>query len=172
MDVQIRAATADDVEDLARLLVEVNDLHAEALPQVYQRVEADRGTADYLRGQLAAEANRLFVAERAGDLVGYVALRLHQAPSIPIVVPRRTVVIETVVVGGAFRRRGVGEALVRRAHEWAAEQGIDQVELVVAEFNAAAIGLYERLGYATLWRRMWRSLSDRSPTEGGAEHGR
>ena len=169
MQVHIREATENDADGLSRLLVEVNDLHAEALPHVYRRVEAGGRTADLLRDQIADEGNRLFVAECAGQLVGYILLRLHQAPSLPILVPRRSLAIDTVVVTRAFRRRGIGEALVRRAHEWAADQGIDQAELVVAEFNAAAIELYEKLGYATLWRRMWGSLADRSPPAGGAD---
>jgi ribosomal protein S18 acetylase RimI-like enzyme len=167
--VLIRAATEKDAEDLSRLLIEVNDLHADALPQIYRRVEANGPTADFLRGQIAADGNYFFIAERAGEVVGYTSLRLHQAASVPVLVPRRSIAIDTVVVSRAYRRLGIGEALVRRAHAWAAEQGIDQVELVVAEFNAAAIGLYEKLGYATVWRRMWRSLADPSPTEEGTD---
>jgi ribosomal protein S18 acetylase RimI-like enzyme len=167
--VLIRAATEEDAEDLSRLLTEVNDLHADALPRIYRRVEANGPTADFLRGQIAAEGNHFFVAERAGEVVGYVSLRLNQAASVPVLVPRRSVAIDTVVVSRAYRHLGIGEALVRRAHEWADEQGIDQAELVVAKFNATAIKLYEKLGYATLWRRMWRSLADPSPTDEGTD---
>jgi ribosomal protein S18 acetylase RimI-like enzyme len=172
VSVLIREITADDVDELARLLVEVNDLHAEALPHIYQPVTVDDRTTDFLRSLLADQGNVLFVAEDAGQLVGYVAFRLVDAPSTPLHVPRRWVAIDTVVVRAAFRRQGIGEALVGRVHEWALEHGIDQVELVVAAFNAAAITFYETLGYTTVWHRMGRSLGNASPTQGWAEHDR
>jgi ribosomal protein S18 acetylase RimI-like enzyme len=69
----------------------------------------------------------------------------------------------------AFRRRGIGEALMEHAHAWAVDQGIHEVELGVAEFNAAAIALYEKLGYTTVSRRMARALADRARNEGAGE---
>jgi ribosomal protein S18 acetylase RimI-like enzyme len=164
MDVQIREATEGDVAGLARLLVEVNDLHVEALPHVFQRIEADESTVGELHEALSQEGSRIFVAEHAGALVGYVSLWSYQTPPFRIFVPRRVAEIDAVVVSRAYQRRGIGGALVRRAEAWAAEQGIEHIELVVHEFNATALALYEKLGYATLSRRMWRSLPYRSQT--------
>jgi ribosomal protein S18 acetylase RimI-like enzyme len=172
VSILIREITPDDIDGLTRLLVEANDLHAAALPHVFQRVEADEGTTDFLRNLMAEDTTYLFVAEDADQLVGYVAFRLLDAPSTPLHIPRRWVAIDTVVVGAAFRRQGIGAALVRRVHEWAVAQGIDQVKLGVAAFNAAAIAFYEKLGYTTVWNRMGRSLADGSPTQGWPEHGR
>ena len=169
MPMSIREATADDIADLATLLVEVNDLHASALPHIYRRVAADDQTASFLRSLLEEEETRLLVAEEAGQLVGYVALRLSQAPNTPVHVPRRWVIIDAVVVREAFRRRGIGEALMEHAHAWAVEQDIGEVELEVAEFNAAAIALYQKLGYTTVSRRMTRALADGARNEGAGE---
>ena len=168
MPVSIREATPGDAAQLAVLLAEVNHLHAEALPHVYRRIAADDQTADFLLSCLADDGTRLFVAEEAGWLVGYVALHVTYAPDTPVHLPRRWVLIDTIVVREAFRRRGIGQALVERAHAWAAQEGIDEVELKVAEFNAAAIALYEKLGYVTAFRRMGRTLADRPPDEGAS----
>ena len=54
--------------------------------------------------------------------------------------------IEDVYVAPSARRAGVGDALVTRAVERAAERGARRVELDCNEENAAALALYERHG--------------------------
>lgn len=46
-----------------------------------------------------------------------------------------------------------------RALDWAAERGIPRVQLNVREANGIAIGLYEKLGFATVSRVMSRAAS-------------
>jgi len=52
--------------------------------------------------------------------------------------------IEDVYVAPSARRAGVGDALVTRAIELAAERGARRVELDCNEENAGALALYER----------------------------
>lgn len=47
-----------------------------------------------------------------------------------------------------FRRRGVGDALVKHVVDWAAERDYDRVFLWVTDVNVAARRLYERNGFA------------------------
>ncbi len=56
--------------------------------------------------------------------------------------------IEDVYVAPSARRAGVGDALVTRAVERAAERGARRVELDCNEENAAALALYERHGFS------------------------
>ena len=160
MPVRIRAATANDIPNLAALQVEINDFHVAALPHIFRRVGADAQTEAFLRPLVYGEGTYLFVAEESGHLAGYVALRLVDAPDTPIHVPRRWVSIDTVVVAQACRRRGVGAMLVEHVHSWAKDRGVDYVDLTVFEFNDAAKAFYEKLGYFTVSRRMGRVLSD------------
>lgn len=52
--------------------------------------------------------------------------------------------IEDVYVADHARRGGIGDALVRRAIERAAERGARRIELDCNEANAGALALYER----------------------------
>ena len=54
--------------------------------------------------------------------------------------------IKDLAVAGRWRRRGVGEALLRQVFYAFRERGADHVELKVEADNAAAIRLYGRLG--------------------------
>jgi len=56
--------------------------------------------------------------------------------------------IEDVYVTEPARRAGVGDALVTRAIERAAERGARRVELDCNEANAGALALYERHGFS------------------------
>jgi ribosomal protein S18 acetylase RimI-like enzyme len=61
--------------------------------------------------------------------------------------------IEDVYVVGSARRAGVGDALVTRAIERAAERGARRVELDCNEDNAGALALYERHGFSARSKR-------------------
>ncbi len=158
METQIREATMHDIDSLCDLFVEVNDLHAEAVPHLFQKVEAGEVMADYLRDQIGWPGRQIFVAEQDDVLVGFVIVAVRLAPDAPVYVPRRFAEIEVLMVQKSCRRQGIGRALMDRAHQWAADHGINQVELVVLDFNEDANRFYEELGYRSLNRRLRRSL--------------
>lgn len=55
--------------------------------------------------------------------------------------------IDDLVTGAAFRRQGVGAALVRHAIAWAQAQGLAGVTLETQNNNVAACALYEACGF-------------------------
>jgi GNAT superfamily N-acetyltransferase len=57
--------------------------------------------------------------------------------------------ISLVTVDPAYRRRGLGRAIVRALAGWAAEAGAARAYLQVEERNAAAVAMYARLGFST-----------------------
>jgi GNAT superfamily N-acetyltransferase len=99
----------------------------------------------------------LLIAEAAAAPLGFALVTRHEARLLPIFVPRRWAEVEVLVVAAA-RGGGVGRALMVAAHDWAADQGIARVQVVVWEANAGARRFYERLGYTTSRRTMWRDL--------------
>lgn len=52
-----------------------------------------------------------------------------------------------LMVAAAYRRRGIGAALLLAAEEWARSARVTKLELHVFPHNAPAIALYERHGY-------------------------
>jgi ribosomal protein S18 acetylase RimI-like enzyme len=168
--VQIRDAFLRDVNALSALLVEVHDLHVAALPDIFAPIETDAQTDAFLRNQLAHPDGHALVAEDDGNLVGYCWIRIHAAPSLHHFVPRYYAEIDTLVVAATHRQRGIGRALVERAHAWAAAQGVDEVRIVVYEFNQEALHFYEGLGYETGRRTLWSRLAQDPTQRDGAYH--
>jgi len=81
---------------------------------------------------------------------GFVVLRVDgtAAAIARAAVDRGWVGVTAVEVDPAYRRRGLGTAVMRAALAWAAERGALSVYLQVADDNAAARALYDRLGFA------------------------
>ena len=112
---------------------------ARLLPQLSPRLGAL--SEERLRRLLAAPAAALYVAERAGRIVGTLTLAWYDAPS------GRKAWIEDVVVDAAARGCGAGEALVRAAQRHAAEIGAKRVMLTSNPSRTAARALYRKCGF-------------------------
>ena len=112
---------------------------ARLLPQLSPRLGALSEVR--LRRLLAAPAAALYVAERAGRIVGTLTLVWYDVPS------GRKAWIEDVVVDAAARGCGAGEALVRAAQRHAAEIGAKRVMLTSNPSRTAARALYRKCGF-------------------------
>lgn len=155
MKVVIRRATRDDIVALCQLVAEGDSYHADALPSIFARVIDATWRAPFLRDRITDDESAVFVADAGGKLAGAVIAILRRvSPEVPVLVQRRYAWVDTLVVKQAYRRRGLGRALMEHVHRWAVERGVNEVELNVWEFNEAAISLYTQLGYATASRRM------------------
>lgn len=99
-------------------------------------------TPEELGEMVAAPGTRLLLARDGdGTVVGSLALVVFRIPT------GVRAWIEDVVVDEGARRRGVGEALTRRACEIATEAGARTVDLTSRPSREAANRLYARLGF-------------------------
>lgn len=159
MAVSIRRAVEKDYEVYCDLFFEINELHRLALPDIFQKPAGKIIDQEYFLNLLKDEQVAIFFAENEGQTTGFVLVLIRETPSNPLLVPRRYAVVDTLVVNPAFRRTGVGRALMHKAEEWAVLMGVSEIELNVYEFNGAALAFYGRLGYATYSRKMSKNLT-------------
>jgi ribosomal protein S18 acetylase RimI-like enzyme len=110
MQFAIRAATAHDLEELYEIIEEVDALHREHVPHVFQDPHGPPRDPEYMLELLADESYGVFVAEAEGEILGFVQVAIHDAPPIPILVPRRFAAVENLAVREGFRRAGIGRA--------------------------------------------------------------
>ena len=137
----VREATADDFEALVRLLEGMDE-------SMYggRGHAAERDVRSLYEGILADADQRLLVAEDGGRLVGSAHLMVlrHFGRSLS-----RSGVVEGVVVDPAYRRAGVGAALMRAVAEAARRAGCYKLALTSNLARADAHRFYSRLG----WKR-------------------
>lgn len=95
------------------------------------------------RDTLSREDTLYLVAEEQGEILGYCGFwQSLDEGEIP-----------NVAVKGGYRRRGVGEALLKALFLQGAERGITAFTLEVRAGNAAALLLYEKLGFRAVGMR-------------------
>jgi ribosomal protein S18 acetylase RimI-like enzyme len=158
MEISVRKATADDYGSMCELFAEVDALHRDNLPRIFQQPDGAAREKDYYLGLISDENVAFLVAEEGDSLVGYVHAIIKDAPAFPVFVPRRYAVVDAVVVRSGSQFHGIGRRLMDAAQAWAMAQGATSIELNVYEFNEAAISFYEGLGYQTLSRKMSKEL--------------
>jgi ribosomal protein S18 acetylase RimI-like enzyme len=126
----VRLAAPAEAAAISALLFEFN---GEGLPPA---VLAERLAA-------ACGLETVFLAEWAGSAAGLAVLRT--GPTISG--PDDWAELSELYVRPGSRRRGLGRALVEAALDYARQRGCREVHLLVDPENAAALALYESLGF-------------------------
>lgn len=86
---------------------------------------------------------RVFIVRAEGKLASFVILSA---------VCDEAEIIE-IATSPDFRHKGFGSAALAEAAEWCRQNGVKDLFLEVRESNAAAIGLYEKYGFARIGMR-------------------
>jgi GNAT superfamily N-acetyltransferase len=129
----VRPAGREDAEHVARLLHDFNTEYSEPTPPV--EVLAERA------GELLASGDiRVLLAGEPPFGLAMVRLR----PSIWSGAP--DAYLEELYVAPARRGKGSGRALLEAAIELARSEGAKHFDVVTAEGDTAALGLYESFG--------------------------
>jgi diamine N-acetyltransferase len=157
--VHVRPAQDDDYEGIGAVLAEADFLHSTTLPDVFRQPDVPGRSREYIAELIDSPDSALIVADCESRIVGAAVAKVIEAPALPVMVPRRLVVVSDVVVLKDYRRCGIGRALMERIERWAGEQGASHVELSVYEFNKPAISFYRKLGFRTASRRLRKTLT-------------
>jgi GNAT superfamily N-acetyltransferase len=83
---------------------------------------------------------RMWVAERAGSVIGFIGLIIHGTQAE----------VEPVVVSFDARGQGIGRALVETAVDAAQAEGVGQLKVSPVARNSHAIGFFHELGFTAL----------------------
>jgi len=182
----IRAARAEDAGALASLARQLLE-YEKSLNAAMGELTVWAASAEEVRKQIRRPGNQFFVAEKAGDVVGYIKVVVHgQHLTLDELGPARWLVdrveqvgraafnrllgrprpnVETVggYIAGAFvhpgaRRLKIGRMLVAAAEDWLRAQGVTSAELHVLHVNETARQFWEEVGYEPLTLGMRKKL--------------
>jgi GNAT superfamily N-acetyltransferase len=154
--IAIRRATERDAPALGRL--------GAALMRVHHDFDRDRflapgknpedGYGRFLVSQMASDDTVVLVADRGGEIVGYVYAGIEPRSWKEL----REVAgfVHDVLVVESARGTGTGERLVEAAAEWLIARGVPRVMLWTAEKNGPGQRLFARLGFRRTMIEMTR----------------
>jgi len=154
----IRTATPDDIEEIQRLYRQLDHYHAELLPDVFQPVDGDARAPDALAKFITDEDADYLVAERDGEIVGFVNVEKRSHPPFPMFKPHHFAMIENAVVDKAHRDQGIGTALFDAAIAWVRVKGLTSVQTSVWIENSRARSFYVDRGFRPKTEKLELSL--------------
>ncbi|WP_089175854.1 GNAT family N-acetyltransferase [Bosea sp. AS-1] len=142
-EITIRRAKAGDVARIAELIM----LGAATQTMTPEEIAVEArhpGYAEAFAEIDTSKDNMLFVAERAGEVVG-----TFQVTLIPGLVARgrKRGKIESVHVAPESRGLGIGALMIRHALAFAGERGVGLIELSSNKSRADAHRFYRNLGF-------------------------
>jgi GNAT superfamily N-acetyltransferase len=154
----VRPAAAGDYPQLCELFDELDALHRDARPDIFRKPAGDARSRDDIASLVAEEGGTILVADSGDRLLGVAVALLRRPLSHPLLVARKIVEIDNVVVRRGYQRQGIGRRLVAGCVEWAKHRGADDVEIAVHDFNIGAAAFYAALGFAMSVHRLRRPL--------------
>lgn len=153
--VTIRRATHADLGLLAELNRDVQQLHAEAMPDVYTPVGDSAPIIDDFENRVLANPDGwVYIAEIEGVAVGYAYALRVQRPANPYAHARDYLMVDQVSVKPAYQGMGCGRALIEAIFDLARSEGLARLQLTVLAFNAGAVGFYTNLGFEMFSHQM------------------
>jgi ribosomal protein S18 acetylase RimI-like enzyme len=157
--IHLRPATAKDVPALVPLLIRLKRLNEEFDPLLKVRSDADARAEEVLRRDIADSNAVVLAAEGVGadkdKVVGVVRAHLRERPFYS---PEREGVILDIYLLPIYRRKGVGEFLLREVTAKLKEKGAG---VVTAEFptqNEIAVRFYAKRGFRPITSLHARSV--------------
>lgn len=135
----VSVVRASDVLRLAEHFASVADEPLFVMTQSFPR--SFEQTQEFVRQIEETQTATLLVARVATLVVGHCLVRASGLPAL------RHVGKISMAITPDFRRRGLGDALLERAEDWAKAHGLRKLTLDVLANNRAALRLYERRRY-------------------------
>ncbi len=137
---QFKPATVDQIPQLHVLYEELFSEMAAMQPTYLAHA---RQSHAYLINIFLSSSADILVAEKGGELLGFMLIQEQATPPYQHIKPRRFAYLADLLVRRPYRGQGIGKAFIQEAKNWARRRGLDYLELNVLAQNVAAIGLYK-----------------------------
>ena len=141
----VRKAVPEDIPAILKLLVQVNMVHHNGRPDLFNG-PTTKYTEDELREILLRDETPVFVCtDENGRVLGHGFCIMQHAGG-RLMVEHDTLYIDDICVDAQARGLGVGRALYDHILEYAREKNCYNVTLNVWSCNPGAMAFYEKLG--------------------------
>ena len=155
----VRKATVDDAELVARLGAGIQRMHHEERPDWFKPADESNAIEMY-RELLGDQTVTIYLAE-GEEALGFVVMKVHQRQESPLGFAQTILEVSQIGVALSARRRGVGHELMNAVRERAEQVSARRIILTTWEFNVDAHRFFESEGLEVEMRRMsmaWPSL--------------
>ena len=148
LPIRVRQASLRDYEELCALFDELDELHRQARPDMFQPFPPPARTREQVAHWLAQPESTVLVAQSEEGVVGLAVLLTRSPSGFAGAVPRKVIEVDNLVVRADQRGRRVGRRLLAAAVEWSRQRRATHVEVAVHDFNRDAKRFYENFGFS------------------------
>ncbi len=142
----IRRAEMKDIDDMLRLLTEVNMVHHTIRPDLFKG-PATKYSREELAEKLKAEEDPIFVfTDEEDKMLGYIFCEAQEVKESPLRTGIRTLYIDDLCVDEVSRGQHVGRRLYEYVLDYARSKGYYNVTLHVWGGNDSALKFYKKMG--------------------------
>jgi ribosomal protein S18 acetylase RimI-like enzyme len=152
----IREATEADANGISSLNLDVQAVHASAMPWWFKPPGPDTFPPDAVALLLSDSSNLVFIAEFESSPVGYAYAEIFDRPETSFNYAYQMVYVHHISVRPAHRRQGIGRALLEAVQTAASNRNIRMISLDVWTFNVGAHAFFSRGGFKVHSERLWK----------------
>lgn len=144
-EIKIRRAQEKDIKAVDKLLFQVHKVHSDVRPDLFKK-GAKKYTDEELKEIFKNKNTPVFVAERAGEVLGYAFCIHKQFLNNNNMTDVQTLYIDDLCVDETARGQHIGTLLYEYVINYAKERGYYNVTLNVWADNVNAVKFYENIG--------------------------
>ena len=141
----IRRAINNDIGDILRLLVQVNMVHHNIRPDLFNG-PATKYTSEELEQIIKDDKRPIFVYEEKGKVLGYVFCMVIRHIDDNILMDIKTLYIDDLCVDENTRGKNIGHKLYDYVVDYAKRNDFYNITLNVWQGNDSAMRFYENVG--------------------------
>lgn len=143
--IQIIPAEEKHIPAIIELWKEFMDFHSAIDPFLQRSADAHIYFEKFLRENIVSPDAHLILALADGEPAGYTLARINSYP--PIYNTPLFGYICDMAVAAKWRRRGIGEKMLKPVVDWFAERGIKRIQLNAVVANPVAFSFWTKMGF-------------------------
>jgi len=156
VDLEIRKAEADDAKEIQPLYLELMNLHAAKLPNIFKsetKVDLEEIKSDI------REFDYFYVVTIDKKVIAYMKGRYKNIGESIFVKERDMIMLTDLIIKEEYRNHGIGKKMLDFIEEEAKIKNISSIEIPVYSFNKQAKGFYNKNGYNSYLEREFKVVT-------------
>jgi len=152
----IRKADENDLEAMVKLWIEFIDFHKEFDVYFSRSNDGHEEFKKSIAERINDASSCILVAEKDGEIIGFSTAAILK--NSPIFATKDYGVIMSFAVTTKYRRKGIGERMLKKVIDWFRAQGTHRVEIRASVFNKVSIDFWKKHNFTPFIERMYLEI--------------
>jgi len=145
VEIKYRKATKQDIPKIVELWNEFIDFHKSRDPFFSRSEEGPENFGKFILENLNRDDAIVYVAEANREVVAHILASIQSYP--PVFEIKKYGLINDLAVTTGYRRKGIGEHLLKMVKAWFALKGMKRLEIEVAISNEASTSFWTKMAF-------------------------